>query len=58
MVVDSYKLADYGGDHERLAEDMVADGYDAVVDAAGDLTIKATGVDGMEIAKLVLVTLM
>ena len=45
---DTYKLADYGGDAERLAEDMVADGYD-VVESGGDLTIKATGVDGIEL---------
>ena len=50
---DSYDLATYGGDMERLAEDMVADGYDAVFDAAGnagagDITLKATDVDGIE----------
>ncbi|WDE03993.1 flagellin [Thalassomonas viridans] len=49
---DSYDLSTYGGDSERLAEDMVADGYDVVVtDAAtGALSIKATGVNGIEIA--------
>ncbi len=45
--VDTYKLAEYGGDIDRLAEDMQADGYDAVVDN-GSLTLKATGVDGIE----------
>ena len=49
---DTYDLATYGGDSARLAEDMVADGYDVVVtDAAtGALSIKASGVNGIEIA--------
>ena len=34
---------------ERLAEDMVADGYDAVYDAdATAIALKLTGVDGIE----------
>ncbi|WP_159818334.1 flagellin [Colwellia sp. 20A7] len=45
---DTYALASYGGDAARLAEAMVADGYD-VVESGGDLTIKATGVDGIEL---------
>jgi flagellin len=45
--VDSYDLATFGGDIDRLAEEMVADGYDAVVDN-GALTVKATDVDGVE----------
>ncbi|MDN3412707.1 flagellin [Pseudoalteromonas tetraodonis] len=45
---DTYKLAEYGGDAARLAEAMVADGYD-VVESGGDLTIKATGVNGIEL---------
>ncbi|MBH0020586.1 flagellin [Pseudoalteromonas sp. SWXJ133] len=45
---DTYKLAEFGGDAARLAEAMVADGYD-VVESGGDLTIKATGVNGIEL---------
>jgi len=45
---DSYDLANYGGDLERLAEDLQADGYDAVVND-GSLTLKTTGVDGIQI---------
>ena len=45
--VDSYDLASFGGDLDRLAEEMQADGYDAVVDD-GELTIKATDVDGIQ----------
>ncbi len=45
--VDTYDLAEYGGDIDRLAEDMQADGYDAVVDGTS-LTFKATDVDGIE----------
>ena len=49
---DTYDLGTYGGDMERLAEDMVADGYDAVFDSsansgAGQINFKATGVDGI-----------
>jgi flagellin len=47
---DSYDLATYGGDSARLAEDMQADGYDAVYDADTDtITFKATDVDGMDV---------
>ncbi|KPH90936.1 flagellin [Pseudoalteromonas sp. SIMBA_153] len=46
---DNYDLGTYGGEMSRLAEDMVADGYDAVYDSdAGTITLKATGVDGIE----------
>jgi len=45
--VDTYNLATFGGDLDRLAEEMQADGYDAVVDS-GSLTIKAIGVDGIQ----------
>jgi len=45
---DSYDLANYGGDIDRLAEDLQADGYDAVVNN-GSLTLKTEGVDGMQI---------
>ena len=48
-VVDSYDLSTFGGDSERLAEEMQADGYDAVYDESTDtITFKATDVDGME----------
>ncbi|MDO6489377.1 flagellin [Colwellia sp. 6_MG-2023] len=47
--VDDYDLADYGGDIERLAEDLQADGYDAIVDGT-TLTLKAEDVDGIEVA--------
>jgi len=47
---DSYDLGTFGGDGARLAEAMVADGYDAIHDSAsGDITLKATGVDGIEV---------
>jgi flagellin len=47
---DSYNLGTYGGDSARLAEDMQADGYDAVYDADTDtITFKATNVDGMDV---------
>ena len=46
---DEYDLGTFGGDMARLAEEMVADGYDAVYDpAAGNISLKATGVDGIE----------
>lgn len=45
---DSYDLANYGGDIDRLAEDLQADGYDAVV-SNGSLTLKTTDVDGIQI---------
>ncbi|MGB1198186.1 MAG: flagellin [Thalassotalea sp.] len=49
---DTFDLATYGGDSARLAEDMVAKGYDVVVTdtTTGALSIKATGVNGIEIA--------
>jgi flagellin len=46
---DTYDLGTYGGDMERLAEDMVADGYDAVFDGGTSIAFKATGVDGIQI---------
>jgi flagellin len=45
---DSYDLANYGGDLDRLAEDLQADGYDAVV-SNGSLKLKTDGVDGLQI---------
>ena len=47
--VDSYNLGGYGGDSARLAEDMQADGYDAVYDVDTDtIHFKATDVDGID----------
>jgi len=47
--VDSYNLGSFGGDSARLAEEMQADGYDAIYDEKNDtITFKAKGVDGME----------
>ncbi|WP_159818330.1 flagellin [Colwellia sp. 20A7] len=45
--LDTYELATFGGDLDRLAEEMLADGYDALVDD-GVLIIKAVGVDGIQ----------
>jgi flagellin len=55
---DEYDLSNFGGDMERLAEEMVADGYDAVFDASGNsgngaINFKATDVDGIEIVATV-----
>ena len=48
--VDSYNLATYGGDMQRLAEDLVADGYDAVFDPKlGSIDVTAKNVDGISI---------
>ncbi len=48
-VVDTYDLGKFGGDAARLAEEMQADGYDAIEDN-GTITFNATGVDGIEAA--------
>jgi flagellin len=50
---DSYDLGTFGGDMERLTEELVADGYDAVFDAtlnagAGGITLNAKNVNGIE----------
>jgi flagellin len=47
--LDSYELASFGGDLDRLAEEMLADGYDALVED-GALIIKATDVDGIQMS--------
>jgi len=54
VVEDTYNLASYGGDMERLAEDLQADGYNAVFDKGlnggnGGLDIVAKGIDGFEV---------
>jgi flagellin len=47
--VDSYDLSTFGGDSARLAEEMQADGYDAIYDEDSDtITFKATDVDGID----------
>jgi len=46
---DSYDLSTYGGDMERLTEDLNADGYDALFDpATSEITLKAKDVAGIE----------
>lgn len=51
---DEYDLSEYGGDMERLAKEMQADGYDAVyekVDGGDDkITLNATGIEGLDVA--------
>lgn len=54
VLEDKFLLASYGGDMERLAEDLQAKGYNAVFDkslnsGAGGLDIVATDIDGFEV---------
>jgi len=49
VAVDTYDLSKFGGDAARLAEEMQADGYDAI-EKNGTITFNATGVDGIEAA--------
>jgi len=54
LVEDTFELAAYGGDMERLAEDLQAAGYNAVFDKSlnlgdGGIDIVATAIDGFEI---------
>ena len=53
-VEDTFVLASYGGDMERLAEDLQAAGYNAVFDkdlnaGAGGIDVVATDIDGFEV---------
>jgi len=53
-VEDTFVLSSYGGDMERLAEDLQAAGYNAVFDSdlnsgAGGIDVVATDVDGFEV---------
>lgn len=53
-IEDTFVLASYGGDMERLAEDLQAAGYNAVFDkdlntGAGGIDVVATDVDGFEV---------
>jgi flagellin len=54
---DTYDLGVFGGDMERLAEEMVADGYDAVFDGIDSIAFKATGVSGIEVSSTAVTTL-
>jgi flagellin len=46
----SYNLADYGGNTEKLADDLSKDGFDVSYDSdASKITLKADGVAGAEI---------
>ena len=47
---ESYDLADYAGNTERLSEDLAKAGFDVTYDAdANTIDLKATDVDGVEI---------
>nr|WP_282448070.1 flagellin [Pseudoalteromonas sp. 1CM17D] len=47
---ESYDLAEYAGNTERLADDLAKDGFDVDFDAdAGTIDLKATGINGIEI---------
>ncbi|WDE05877.1 flagellin [Thalassomonas viridans] len=53
--VDSFDLADYAGDMEKLTEDLLSKGYHAIYDAdlnggAGAIELVATDVDGINIS--------
>ncbi|MCP4988121.1 MAG: flagellin [Colwellia sp.] len=53
-VEDTFALASYGGDMERLTEDLQAAGYNAVFDKAlngglGGIDVVATDIDGFEV---------
>lgn len=53
-VEDTFDLASYGGDMERLTDDLQAAGYSAVFDrtlnsGAGGIDIVATDIDGFEV---------
>ena len=47
---NTFALANYGTDNNALAEDLGKAGYDASVSAAGVISIKATGVAGIDIS--------
>jgi flagellin len=53
-IEDTFELATYGGDMERLTEDLQAAGYNAVFDkdlnsGSGGIDVIATDIDGFEI---------
>lgn len=53
-IEDTFDLASYGGDMERLTEDLQAAGYNAVFDqdlnsGAGGIDVTATDIDGFEV---------
>ncbi|AQQ00529.1 flagellin [Pseudoalteromonas aliena] len=51
---DKYDLGKFGGDMERLAKDMQADGHDAIFKKVeggdNEITLKTTGVNGVDVA--------
>lgn len=48
--VDAYDLTTFGGDMERLAEEMQADGYDAVFDSTtSSISFVGTDIDGIDV---------
>jgi flagellin len=47
---DSFSLANYGTDNNKLAEDLGKAGYDTSVSTAGVISIRATGVAGIDIS--------
>jgi flagellin len=47
---NSFELANYGTDNAKLAEDLGKLGYDTSVDSNGVISIKATGVDGIDVS--------
>jgi flagellin len=47
---NNFALANYGTDNAKLAEDLGKLGYDTSVDSNGVITIKATGVDGIDVS--------
>ncbi|MBA6295520.1 flagellin, partial [Colwellia sp. MB02u-9] len=47
---DSFALANYGTDNNKLAEDLGKAGYDTSVSTAGVISIRATGVAGIDIS--------
>jgi flagellin len=53
-IEDTFNLASYGGDMERLTEDLQAAGYNAIFDqdlnsGAGGIDVVATNIDGFEV---------
>jgi len=47
---NTFKLANYATDNAKLAEDLGKVGYDTSVDSNGVISIRATGVDGIDIS--------
>jgi flagellin len=47
---NEFDLANYGKDNGKLAEDLGKLGYDTSVNSSGVISIKATGVDGIDVS--------